>query len=95
MSSTSVLDTDYYTSLSQKSIASGDKGVSEADDLQGSRRGLGTGYGQSKWASEYIVRAAGRRGLLGCIVRPGYVTGDPTSGGKSLMSSQLNQIKLQ
>ena len=84
MSSTSVLDSEYYISLSQKSIASGGTGVSEADDLHGSRRGLGTGYGQSKWVSEFVVREAGRRGLEGCIVRPGYVTGDPESGGKSL-----------
>src|SRR5947199_3082073 len=39
-----------------------------------------TGYGQSKWASEFIVREAGRRGLVGAVVRPGYITGDPASG---------------
>lgn len=85
VSSTSVLDSDHYIAISQKSIASGGTGVSEADDLQGSRRGLGTGYGQSKWASEFVVREAGRRGLEGCIVRPGYVTGDPKTGGKSFL----------
>jgi L-aminoadipate-semialdehyde dehydrogenase len=54
--------------------------VLEADDLEGGRKGLGTGYGQSKWASEFVVREAGRRGLVGAIVRPGYITGDPRSG---------------
>jgi L-2-aminoadipate reductase len=54
--------------------------VSEADDLEGSRKGLTTGYGQSKWASEFVVREAGRRGLVGAVIRPGYVTGDPTTG---------------
>ncbi|KAI4239960.1 MAG: hypothetical protein L6R40_005391 [Gallowayella cf. fulva] len=75
VSSTSVLDTDHYIELS----ASGTP-VPESDDLEGSRKGLGTGYGQSKWVSEKLVREAGRRGLKGCIVRPGYVTGDSTSG---------------
>src|SRR3569833_413209 len=80
VSSTSTLDTDYYVKLSQESIAAGGNGVLETDDLEGSRKGLATGYGQSKWAGEYIVREAGRRGLAGTIIRPGYITGDPVSG---------------
>ena len=83
VSSTSVLDTDYYVRLSEESIQCGGKGVSEGDDLQGSSKGLGTGYGQSKWVSEYLVREAGRRGLTGSIIRPGYVTGDSKTGGES------------
>ncbi|KAF2143218.1 uncharacterized protein K452DRAFT_247600 [Aplosporella prunicola CBS 121167] len=80
VSSTSTLDSEHYVKLSKDSVANGGKGVLEADDLEGSRKGLGTGYGQSKWASEYIVREAGRRGLKGAVIRPGYVTGDPKSG---------------
>ncbi len=80
VSSTSVLDTDHYVQLSRESAAAGNTGVLEADDLEGSRKGLATGYGQSKWASEYVVREAGRRGLAGAIIRPGYITGDPESG---------------
>ncbi|MCJ1434693.1 large subunit of alpha-aminoadipate reductase [Xylographa pallens] len=75
VSSTSVLDTDYYVKMSE-----GETPVPEEDSLEGSRKGLGTGYGQSKWVSEYLVREAGRRGLRGNIVRPGYVTGDSTTG---------------
>ncbi|KAI9707850.1 MAG: large subunit of alpha-aminoadipate reductase [Bogoriella megaspora] len=75
VSSTSVLDSQHFVSQSQNGYP-----VSEADDLQGSRRGLATGYGQSKWASEHLVREAGKRGLEGCVVRPGYVTGDPITG---------------
>ena len=76
VSSTSTLDSAHYVQLSR------DNGVAvlETDDLEGSRKGIGTGYGQSKWASEYIVREAGRRGLVGAIIRPGYITGDPGSG---------------
>jgi len=75
VSSTSALDNDHYVELSRTRGS-----VPESDDLEGSRKGLGTGYGQSKWASEFVIREAGRRGLVGAIVRPGYVTGDPLSG---------------
>ncbi|OWP02426.1 L-aminoadipate-semialdehyde dehydrogenase large subunit [Marssonina coronariae] len=75
VSSTSVLDTHHFIARSQSGLS-----VSEDDDLSGSATGLGTGYGQSKWVSEYLVRAAGSRGLRGTVVRPGYVTGDPKSG---------------
>ncbi|KAI4175263.1 MAG: hypothetical protein LQ343_001799 [Gyalolechia ehrenbergii] len=75
VSSTSVLDTDHYVQMSETGTP-----VPEFDDLEGSRKGLGTGYGQSKWVSEYLVRQAGKRGLKGTIVRPGYVTGDSASG---------------
>jgi thioester reductase-like protein len=75
VSSTSVRDTLHFVKQSQ-----GGNEVSEGDDLSGSATGLGTGYGQSKWVAEYLVRAAGARGLRGTIVRPGYVTGDKTSG---------------
>ncbi|KAL6705520.1 large subunit of alpha-aminoadipate reductase [Coniothyrium glycines] len=80
VSSTSVLDTDYFVKLSDKSLAEGGNGVPEADDLEGARKGLGTGYGQSKWAAEYITRQAGKKGLSGCVIRPGYVLGDPDHG---------------
>ena len=80
VSSTSVLDTQYYIQASDRIVASGGSGISEEDNLDGSRKGLGTGYGQSKWASEYIVRRAATRGLLAVIIRPGYVLGDPNIG---------------
>ncbi len=75
VSSTSVLDTKHFVKQSQVGAL-----VSESDDLSGSSTGLGTGYGQSKWVAEYLVREAGSRGLSGTIIRPGYVTGDQTSG---------------
>jgi hypothetical protein len=51
ISSTSVLDTDHYINLSQEQTSTGQGAVMEADDMMGSRSGLGTGYGQSKWVS--------------------------------------------
>ena len=80
VSSTSVLDTDHYISLSTNQSNSSQGFLSETDDLNGSRTGLGTGYGQTKWVSEALVREAGKRGLRGCIVRPGYILGDSSTG---------------
>lgn len=80
VSSTSTLDTDYFFNLSDKLFKEGKPGILESDDLLGSSTGLGGGYGQSKWAAEYIIRRAGERGLRGCIVRPGYVTGYSQNG---------------
>jgi L-2-aminoadipate reductase len=80
VSSTSVLDTDHFVSKSERIIAAGGEGISEEDDLSGSATGLGTGYGQTKWVSEALCRLAGRRGLNGSVVRPGYVLGDSTTG---------------
>lgn len=89
VSSTAVLDTEHYVQLSDRIEADGGRGIPESDDLEGSRKGLGTGYGQSKWASEFILREAGKRGLKGAMIRPGYVTGDPRSGSKSYTSLPL------
>ncbi|KAF2725108.1 large subunit of alpha-aminoadipate reductase [Polychaeton citri CBS 116435] len=75
VSSTSALDTDYYVEQSEE----GNR-VLEIDNLEGSRQGLGTGYGQTKWVSEKLVKAACARGLNGTIIRAGYVMGDPKSG---------------
>ena len=80
VSSTSVLDTDHYVELSNRQISTGQHAVPEDDDLQGSRTQLSTGYGQTKWVSEQLVRAAGERGLRGSIVRPGYILGDSVTG---------------
>ncbi|KAI0336753.1 L-aminoadipate-semialdehyde dehydrogenase large subunit [Cubamyces sp. BRFM 1775] len=74
VSSTSALDTEYYVQLSDSVGA-----VPESDDLEGARGALKTGYGQSKWVSEKLLMEAGRRGLRGHIVRPGYVVGDSES----------------
>ncbi|KAK7049302.1 large subunit of alpha-aminoadipate reductase [Paramarasmius palmivorus] len=73
VSSTSAVDTEHYVNLSSYSP------IPELDDLEGSRTGLKTGYGQSKWVSEKLLFEAGKRGLQGRIVRPGYVVGDSKS----------------
>jgi len=93
VSSTSVLDSEYYIQLSDSIIQSGGVGLSESDDLEGSSQGLTTGYGQSKWAGEYIVREAGRRGLTGCIIRPGYITGDSKTGVTNTDDFLVRMIK--
>ncbi|KAH7926259.1 large subunit of L-aminoadipate-semialdehyde dehydrogenase [Leucogyrophana mollusca] len=78
VSSTSAMDTEHYVRLSDSlsGMPDGSRGVPETDDLEGARTALKTGYGQSKWVSEKLLFEAGRRGLRGHIVRPGYVVGD-------------------
>ncbi|KAI0064915.1 large subunit of L-aminoadipate-semialdehyde dehydrogenase [Artomyces pyxidatus] len=76
VSSTSVIDTEHYVRLSESLSQGGEGGVPENDDLEGARFNLKTGYGQSKWVSEKLLLEAGKRGLRGHIVRPGYVVGD-------------------
>ncbi|AAS51573.2 ADL346Wp [Eremothecium gossypii ATCC 10895] len=83
VSSTSALDTKHYLELSNAAIESGGSGVPEDDDLMGGSLGLKGGYGQSKWAAEFIIKRAGERGLRGCILRPGYVTGSPSTGASN------------
>ncbi|KAI8870826.1 large subunit of L-aminoadipate-semialdehyde dehydrogenase [Ramicandelaber brevisporus] len=105
VSSTSVLDTDHYTQLSdmvsEQRIGSADatsdsnatvsassvrmdqpqRGVLEADDLNGSRTGLRSGYGQTKWVAEQLIMyATQQRGLLASVIRPGYILGDSQTG---------------
>ncbi|KAK3329989.1 hypothetical protein B0H66DRAFT_508823 [Apodospora peruviana] len=80
VSSTSVLDTDHYIKLSEEQVSTGQGAVMEEDDMNGSRTGLGTGYGQTKWVSEQLVREAGKRGLLGSVIRPGYILGESDTG---------------
>lgn len=76
VSSTSVLDTDYY--LNPNNIPA--DGLPESDELEKSSQHLATGYGQTKWVSEGLMRDAGERGLGGVILRPGYVTGHSSKG---------------
>ncbi|OBT58212.1 NRPS-like protein [Pseudogymnoascus sp. 24MN13] len=80
VSSTSVLDTDTYIKLSDDMTRTGQGAILESDDMMGSKTGLGTGYGQTKWVSEQLVREAGKRGLSGSVVRPGYILGDSETG---------------
>ncbi|KAL7266485.1 putative NRPS-like protein biosynthetic cluster [Rhizina undulata] len=93
VSSTSVLDTEHYVRLSDTILEAGGVGVPESDDLEGSAEGLGNGYGQSKWAGECLVREAGRRGLSGCIIRPGYITGDSKTGVTNTDDFLVRMIK--
>ncbi|KAI7858805.1 L-aminoadipate-semialdehyde dehydrogenase [Circinella umbellata] len=72
VSSTSVLDTAHYVNFAEP--------VPETDDLEGSRTGLDTGYGQSKWVAEKLILEARKRGMAATIIRPGYILGDSKTG---------------
>jgi L-aminoadipate-semialdehyde dehydrogenase len=64
ISSTSVLDTDHYIDLSHQQTITGQHAVMEADDMMGSRTGLGTGYGQTKWVSSLCASSCARISVL-------------------------------
>lgn len=83
VSSTAAIETEHYVRLSDVLVNQGKLGIPENDDLEGARIGIPTGYGQTKWVSEKLILEAGRRGLTGAIVRPGYVVGDSRSAGTS------------
>lgn len=93
VSSTSTLDSQEFFEYSDKLSSEGKGGILESDDLQKSAYGLGSGYGQSKWAAEYIIRRAGDRGLRGSIVRPGYVTGESNTGASNTDDFLLRILK--
>ena len=54
----------------------------ESDDLQGSKTNLRSGYGQTKWVAEQLIFRARKRGVPATIIRPGYIVGDSSTGGK-------------
>ncbi|WVQ72675.1 L-aminoadipate-semialdehyde dehydrogenase [Cryptococcus sp. DSM 104548] len=75
VSSTSVLDSEAFVAKADVAVQADGKGLSESDDLEDGRTGLDTGYGQSKWVAEKLIMEAGKKGLSGWILRPGYVLG--------------------
>lgn len=88
VSSTAVLDTEHYIAIS-----SSEGGISESDTLESSAKGLSSGYGQTKWASEYLLRVAGQRGLQGAVVRAGYVLGDSRTGASITDDFLIRMLK--
>lgn len=85
VSSTSTVDIDHYFQMKS--------GILESDDLMAAKTGLNGGYGQSKWAAEYIIRKAGELGLCGSIIRPGYVQGNSKTGSANTDDFLLRMIK--
>jgi L-aminoadipate-semialdehyde dehydrogenase len=83
VSSTSALDTAHYVRVSDERSGrpEAERGVPEDDDLEGARDTLKTGYGQTKWVAEKLLFEAGRRGMKGYIMRPGYIVGESQSAG--------------
>ncbi|KAH8116226.1 large subunit of L-aminoadipate-semialdehyde dehydrogenase [Phellopilus nigrolimitatus] len=79
VSSTATVESNHYVQLSDRLARSDSRGIPESDDLEGARTTLKIGYGQSKWVSEKLLKEAGKRGLRGHIIRPGYVVGDSQS----------------
>jgi L-aminoadipate-semialdehyde dehydrogenase len=88
ISSTSALDSDAFIEQSEAGTP-----ISESDNLESSRQGLGTGYGQGKWVSEHVIREACSRGLDAVILRSGYVMGDARTGVSNLDDFLVRMLK--
>ncbi|KAJ3279912.1 hypothetical protein HK104_001073, partial [Borealophlyctis nickersoniae] len=55
--------------------------VSETPDVPPTHLNSLGGYPQSKWVAQHLIhRAVSRRGLTGCVVRPGTIAGPATGG---------------
>lgn len=87
VSTTATVEKEHYVRLSETLVQAGGVGIPESDDLEVGRTGLTTGYGQTKWVAEKLLLEAGKRGLPGWVVRPGYVVGDSESAGASSQPS--------
>jgi amino acid adenylation domain-containing protein/thioester reductase-like protein len=53
--------------------------IRETDEFDHPER-MTSGYGQSKWVAERLIRLAGTRGVPIAIYRPGRITGDSLNG---------------
>ncbi len=53
--------------------------IRETDEFEHPER-MTSGYGQSKWVAERLMRLAGKRGVPVAIYRPGRITGDSRTG---------------
>jgi L-aminoadipate-semialdehyde dehydrogenase len=93
VSSTAVLDSNHYIKLSEDLTRTGQGSITEEDAMLGSWTGLGTGYGQTKWVSEQLIREAGKRGLQGTIIRPGYILGDAETGVCNVDDFMIRMLK--
>jgi amino acid adenylation domain-containing protein/thioester reductase-like protein len=60
-------------------LGGGSRTVTEAD-APGDPAGLHSGYNQSKWVADALVRAARQGGLAATVHRPARVTGDSQTG---------------
>ncbi|WVW85234.1 L-aminoadipate-semialdehyde dehydrogenase [Kwoniella bestiolae CBS 10118] len=76
ISSTAVMDNEEFIKKSDEHLSANENGIMESDDLSAGTRGLQGGYGQTKWVCEKLIFEAGKRGLNGWTVRPGYILGD-------------------
>ncbi|KAF9978938.1 large subunit of alpha-aminoadipate reductase [Mortierella antarctica] len=80
VSTISVIDTEHYHRLSGALAQTAERGIPETDNLEGSRQGLHSGYGQSKWVAEKLIMASNKKGLPATIIRPGYIVGHTRTG---------------
>nr|WP_283236053.1 non-ribosomal peptide synthetase [Rhodococcus zopfii] len=77
----------------EAALAAGRPYVAGEDDLLEAERVGGSGYVQSKWVGEAVVRLAGERGVPVSIYRPGLITGDVVTGACGSDDAFWNMVR--
>ncbi|MCK8673824.1 non-ribosomal peptide synthase/polyketide synthase [Rhodococcus sp. HM1] len=77
----------------EAALAEGRPYVAGEDDLLEAERVGGSGYVQSKWVGEAVVRLAGERGVPVSIYRPGLITGDVETGACGSDDAFWNMVR--
>ncbi|MEE2032192.1 thioester reductase domain-containing protein, partial [Rhodococcus chondri] len=67
--------------------------VVDEDDLLEPERVGSSGYVQSKWVGEAVVRLAGERGIPVSVYRPGLITGDVVTGACGSDDAFWNMVR--
>ncbi|MGW4018518.1 amino acid adenylation domain-containing protein, partial [Rhodococcus ruber] len=76
-----------------EALASGQPYVAHEDDRLQPEKVLDSGYAQSKWVGEGIVRIAGERGVPVSVYRPGLITGDIATGACGTDDAFWNMVR--
>jgi phthiocerol/phenolphthiocerol synthesis type-I polyketide synthase E len=82
----------FISSIGVLTSAPGQPVVFSEDDIS-QPEGLHSGYNQSKWVAEQLVRVAASRGLAVSIYRPGNIAGHSRTGACNINDFLLRTIK--
>nr|WP_241258849.1 amino acid adenylation domain-containing protein [Rhodococcus aetherivorans] len=77
----------------EAAIAAGIPRVATEDECLEPERVGGSGYVQSKWVGEAIVRIASSRGIPVSVYRPGLITGDVVTGACGTDDAFWNMVR--
>lgn len=82
----------YVSTLRLFDSRRGGEPIREGDAVDQSQA-IHSGYSQSKWVAEKLIRSAGSRGLPFIIFRPGLISGDSRTGLSNVTDAVCRMIK--